>query len=134
MLTSLVGQTIQKFFGQESVDYLEYIISSEVLSIDPGEVESIKRWEPPQTAKEVHSFIGLTGNYWAFSKFTERLLKKEVFQCTPEAQIAFETLMAKLESTPVLALPNFNHEFQVETEALGKGICAVMYQKGNTIA
>jgi len=36
-----------------------------------------------------------------------------------EGQIAFETSKTKLGSTPVLALPDSNKKFQVETDASG---------------
>ncbi|KAH0725500.1 hypothetical protein KY284_001365 [Solanum tuberosum] len=111
------------------------------LSVDPGKVESIQRWAPPHTVKEVRSFLGLASYYRRFihhyasiaSSLTD-FLKKETFRWTPEAQIAFETLKAKLGSTPVLALPDFNQEFQVETDASGKGIGAILSQKGHPIA
>jgi len=72
-------------------------------------VESIQRWAPPRTVKEVRSFLGLAGYYRRFihhyasiaSSLTD-LLKKETFRWTPEAQIAFETLKVKLGSAPVL--------------------------------
>ncbi|KAH0655105.1 hypothetical protein KY285_029987 [Solanum tuberosum] len=137
----LVAKRSKCLFGQESVDYLGHIISSQGLSVDPGKVESIQQWAPPRTVKEVRSFLGLAGYYRRFihhyasiaSSITD-LLKKEVFRWTPEAQIAFETLKTKLGSTPVLALPDFNQEFQVETDASGKGIGAILSQKGHPIA
>ncbi|KAH0760251.1 hypothetical protein KY290_023744 [Solanum tuberosum] len=137
----LVAKQSKCLSGQESVDYLGHIISSQGLSVDPGKVESIQRWTPPRTVKEVRSFLGLAGYYRRFihhyasiaSSLTD-LLKKETFRWTPEAQIAFETLKAKLGSTPVLALPDFNQEFQVETDASGKGIGAILSQKGHPIA
>ncbi|KAH0672438.1 hypothetical protein KY290_024676 [Solanum tuberosum] len=135
--------------GAGPVNVMEQLVSEMLkegtirtrLSVDPGKVESIQQWAPPPTVKEVWSFLGLACYYRRFihhyasiaSSITD-LLKKEVFRWTPEAQIAFETLKTKLGSTPVLALPDFNQEFQVETDASGKGIGAILSQKGHSIA
>lgn len=47
---------------------------------------------------------------------------------------AFETLKSKLSSTPILALPNFTQEFQLETDSSVQGIGAVLAQKGHPMA
>lgn len=49
-------------------------------------------------------------------------------------QSAFEALKAKLGCTPVLALPNFSHEFQLETDASGLGIGTILSQHVHPIA
>lgn len=62
------------------------------------------------------------------------LLRKDYFSWSSTAQIAFDTLKSKLGSTPVLALPDFTQEFQLETDESGQGIGAVLSQKGHPIA
>lgn len=66
-------------FGTESLDNLRYIISSQGLYVDPGEVESIKRWAPPHPAKEVRNFLNLAGYYRGFSKFIHWFAKERCF-------------------------------------------------------
>jgi len=54
-------------------------------------------------------------------------LKKDVlFHWTPQLQTYFDTLKQALISAPVLALPNFNKAFTVETDASSIGIGAVL--------
>jgi hypothetical protein len=65
---------------------------------------------------------------------TELLKKRAVFSWTMDHQIAFETLQKALCSAPVLALPDFNVPFCIETDASGVGIVAVLLQKGHPLA
>jgi heat shock protein HspQ len=62
------------------------------------------------------------------------LLKHKNFKQTDKSQHAFDELKIAMTRTPVLALPNFQEPFQVETDACAEGIGAVLMQKGQPIA
>jgi len=61
------------------------------------------------------------------------LLKKEAFKWTPEAETTFVQLQKVMTSAPVLALPNFQLPFILETDAFGTGIGAVLHQNDHPI-
>lgn len=58
-------------------------------------------------------------NYGSITRPLVQLLKKGGFEWNEEAKEAFKELKAVVVSTLVLALPNFDEEFTIETDASG---------------
>ncbi|GKA91624.1 serine/threonine-protein phosphatase PP1 isozyme 2 [Tanacetum coccineum] len=61
-------------------------------------------------------------------------LKKNGFHLSTEAEFSFSHRKKAMMTTPILALPNFEKEFVVETDALGCGIGVVLHQDSQPIA
>jgi hypothetical protein len=53
------------------------------------------------------------------------------FLWTETCQYAFESLISKLSTPPVLAFPDFTLPFGLHTDASGVGLGAVLYQLQN---
>lgn len=128
-------------FGQRQIEYLGHLISHRGVAVDPNKVKSVVNWLVPKNVKGVRGFLGLKGyyrkfiaNYGKIAKPSTDLTKKDGFAWNAEAATAFEFLKRAVTSAPVLALPNFSIPFEIECDASGIGVGAVLMQNRHAIA
>ena len=123
-------------FHTQSVEYLGHIITPGNIQPDPVKLKGIKDWPTPTTIKQVRSFLGFTNyyrrfipNYSQLSKsLTDMTRKDTTFQWTPIQQQAFDVIKSKFLEEPILALPDPNKEFHLETDASNNAIGAILRQ------
>ncbi|KAL1351883.1 hypothetical protein AAHE18_06G126600 [Arachis hypogaea] len=129
-------------FCIDRVIFLGFIVSASEIEVDEEKVKAIREWPTPKNASEVRSFHGLVGFYRRFVKkfstidapLTEVIKKDVGFKWEREQDIAFHTLKDCLCSAPILVLPNFDKTFEIECDASGIGIGAVLMQEKQAIA
>ena len=118
------------------VTYLGYVLSEKGISADPVEVKAVKNWPQPRNIHNVRSFIGLCTYYCrfvpGFSSLAEPLHllteKNAVFQWTEQCNKAFQTLKELLTQAPILAYPDFEKPFILDTDASDVAIGATLSQ------
>jgi hypothetical protein len=129
-------------FWISEVLFLGHIINRDGLAMDPKKVAAILDWKAPNDVRGIKSFIGMAGYYRhfieGFSKIvrpmTALLAKKVEFKWTPACQESFETLKRKLNTIPVLILPDVHKPFSVYCDASYTGLGCVLMQEGRVVA
>ena len=99
-------------------------------------VEKVAKWPTPTTTKEVQRFLGFASYYRRFiPKFADvakplhRLTERGTpFRWTKEGKWAFEELRRRLTTSPMLAYPDFERPFILDTDASDVGIGTVLSQ------
>ena len=117
-------------------------ISMDGVATDPAKVQAVLSWPIPVNVKQLKGFLGLTGYYRKFIKhygmmarpLIDFLKKGCQFQWTPQTDKAFQMLKQSLVQAPVLAVPNFDLPFVLETDASDYGIGAVLMQSDHPVA
>jgi hypothetical protein len=128
-------------FDESTVAYLGHVISSDGVAMDQQKVQAVADWPMPRTVRAIRGFLGLASYYRKFIRdfgsITEpltRLLRKEGFTWSSEAERAFNQLKKALTTAPVLHLPDFSIDFVVECDASGTGFGAILHQGDGPLA
>jgi len=126
-------------FLKATMHYLGFIVSGNSVSMDPIKVAPIKEWPIPSCLKDVRSFMGFINFYRRFihdfatkARPLNDLTKKDVdWHWDTEQQSAFDSLKEAMITAPVLALPNQEKAFRVETDASNVAYGAVLAQQND---
>uniref|UniRef100_A0A3B3HM86 Gypsy retrotransposon integrase-like protein 1 n=1 Tax=Oryzias latipes TaxID=8090 RepID=A0A3B3HM86_ORYLA len=143
---------------QTSVRYLGHIVSEQGVETDPEKISALKSWPVPQTLKELRSFLGFAGYYRRFIHGYAAIAKplndltrgysskrrqpkkpapmpshdaKQPFneRWTSDCQHAFEMLIDRLTTAPVLGFANPKKSYILHTDASTIGLGAALYQE-----
>ena len=134
----LTAQPAKCKFGFKSLDYLGFAVSGSEILTQPAKTEAIMKIQPPQTKKQLRSFLGLASFYRKFvpnlashtASLTE-LLKKDVKQpikFSKEELTDFENIKVMLTSHPILRLPDCSKPFVLRTDSSGTALGAILLQ------
>jgi hypothetical protein len=124
-------------FHASSIDYLGVIIEKGMTRMDPVKIAGIKNWPTPTKVKDVRSFLGFCNFYWPFIRgfahlarpLNELTCKDAEWSWGTRQQKAFKELKSRVTTEPVLAHPILTDPFELEVDASGFAMGAVLLQR-----
>lgn len=124
-------------FCRSELRYLGYVVNQFGLLVDPDKVNAVLRIPTPKNVTEVRRVVGLASWYRRFipsfstivSPLTKLTQKNQPFIWDEGCERALNTIKQTLVSAPILACPDFNLPFYVETDASDYGLGAVLTQR-----
>jgi hypothetical protein len=123
-------------FGVEKIDFIGHVISHGLMEPDKRNAQNLADKPKPKTEKEIRSFLGLANYYRNFIKNFAQIAQPlyDLLSDTKDkvwdgyCDQAYEDLKCMLTGETVLTLPNFDHPFELCTDACDTGIGAVLQQ------
>ena len=138
----LYGKLSKCTFGQDSVDYLGFVVDQYGIHMDDKKVSAVSEWPQPQSKHELLQFLGLANYYRKFvnsfsliaAPLTDLLKKDTEYTWTDKHDKAFQELKRILTSKPLLIIPDVQGSFEITSDASNIGIGAVLSQNGRPVA
>ncbi len=119
------------------MDYLGVILEKGVTRMDPAKIAGVDTWPVPTTPTEVRKVLGFFNFYWPFiegfaliARPLHKLTRKDYeWRWGKEEQEAFDKLKRRITSEPVLAHAKLDDPFELEVDASGYAVGAVLLQR-----
>lgn len=120
------------------IEFLGHRVGRDGLRVMQDKVDAVQKWPQPRNASELRSFLGLAGYYRRFVQGFSRLAAPlhelthtadgQTYSWQPQHQAAFDALKQALRDAPVLALPDPDRQYVVNTDASDFATGAVLQQ------
>ena len=122
---------------QDSVVFLGRLVSREGVQVPSGEITRIGNWDVPLCKRDVQSFIRVLNFHRdhipKFALVAKLLGPSATFSWGTEQEKAFDGLKQKLMEAPVLAYPNSEDLFSLDTDVSNQAIGAELLQVQNGV-
>ena len=124
-------------FDSPFMDYLGVILEKGVTRMDPAKIAGVDTWPVPTTPTEVRKALGFFNFYRPFIKDfasiarpLHKLTRKDYeWRWVKEEQEAFDKLKKRVTNEPVLAHAKLDDQFELEVDASGYAVGAVLLQR-----
>ena len=120
----------------ERVVVLGHVVTRDGISTDPEKVRVIKEWPVPEDESQLKAFLGTASCYRQFlpnyagiaAPLHSASQKGERFRWTTQCEEAFGSIKRTLMNAPILAFPQLDEPFILDTDASDRGLGAVLSQ------
>jgi hypothetical protein len=122
-------------FSVTKTKFLEYIISTKGIAVDPDKISAVIKWKRPTRVKKLQSFLGFCNFYRLFIKDFSRVAKllhqltaAIKWEWTQEQQRAFDHLKQALTSALMLVHFDETRAIKLEINASDSMVSEALFQ------
>ena len=123
----------------QKIRFLGVVIGPDGIEIEKKKVDRVLSWPEPKNVKDVRKFLDFTNYYRKFIKNFAQvarpmnvLTRKDVkWQWKEKQQKVFDELKRIFTTKPVLAVPDLDKKFRVETDTSNYATGGVLSMKGS---
>ncbi|KAJ9542815.1 hypothetical protein OSB04_029321 [Centaurea solstitialis] len=119
---------------KKNLVYLGFMVGGGNLQVDPEKIKAIKDWSILSCVTEVRSFMGACQYLRNYSITVTCSKLNAKFEWTSKHEDTFLLLKRKISEAPVLALPNLQRPFELETDVSAYAMGVVLLQEGKPVA
>lgn len=129
-------------FLKRETEYLGHILTTDGIKPNPNKIKNIVSLNLPTNAKQIKSFLGVSGYYRKFIKDYAKIAQPLTKYLKKDAKIntfdptyihAFEQLKQLITTHPILRYPDFDKTFTINTDASNYALGAVLLQDGHPV-
>ena len=127
---------------KKSIAYLQHIVSENGVETDPKKIVAVLEWPRPHNVNTVRKFLGFVNYYRRFIKDFSKIARPlydlisgdnarrrtNPVEWSEEAEEAFQTLMKRCTTAPVLAYADYLLPLELHVDVCGSGLGVVLYQ------
>lgn len=128
-------------FFKSKMNFLGHVISSMGLQPEVSRVIAMESFEAPKTKKQLLKLLGTINWFRPFIKnlskkitpLTNKTRKDCNFNWTDKDQMIANQLLKEIKEATLLAIPDYNKPFIIDTDASGNAVGALLYQEDQLV-
>ncbi|KAJ8410228.1 hypothetical protein AAFF_G00202090 [Aldrovandia affinis] len=128
-----------QLFWRET-DFLGHVVSADGVATDPAKIAAVRDWPHPTNISDLRSFLGLASYYRRYVQDFATIASPlhrltdcgQPYVWDDTCSQAFNVLQTSLITAPVLAYPDVNRPFILDTDASNVGVGAVLSQQSDS--
>ena len=113
------------FWKVREVEFLGVILGPDGIKMDPTKLDAVKHWPTPLNMKDIQQFIRFANYYRRFIKDFTKVARplhdlvgiNKEWKWEEKQQVVFNTLKKLFTEQPLLAAPDTDKKFQIESDA-----------------